>query len=553
MVASWRGDRWLAMALACMLAERLCGCTPIARPSAGSSPERDAGAPERDAGTTERDAGAAAGGSVAQASAPECDSSRDCGAGSPCEEVRCEAGRCVRHQKDEGSEPNAGQQLVGDCKRLVCAADGTTRSEPDPADKPGGDGNPCHVQRCTDGEPVSENAADDTACYSNGRCAAGSCSSCGAGTDCSRAGDCTQYRIVCRNGMPSCEDTGEPRPDRSCATAAKTDCGKTGSDGTACGDAAVCRNGTCVHSALINGDFSRGLTGWTLTGDAARFALGPQSSSSERITLSTNAAATGGSAARGSVSQAFMVPMDASALRFNVFGGRAQVRLKDAAGKVLQSCNGLDSNSIHVPVSWELVSRRGQLLVLAIEDELDSGEWGYVTTTGFDVVRQPDAGIVNAQFAEGFAGWETTGDGAHFTIYDDFNYSTTADVMSSGVPSYGRRRSVTTYVWTLSGAAFGSASKGSLSQSFVVPNDAVALRFNVCGGRTARVVLRDGTSTVYSVSANNDDAVKVPVSWPLAAHRGKSLRLTIEDDVTTTNYGYIGVSGIDLVTSYNGP
>ena len=537
----------IVAALACALGLRLLACTPIAQPRDPNAPARDA----RDASAPDQDA------AHAGAAAPvpsECNTSRDCRAESPCHDVRCEAGRCVQQLKDEGSALAAGQQLVADCQRLVCAADGTTRSEPDDMDKPVSDGNPCHVQRCSAGAPVSEDAPDATPCYANGRCAAGSCSSCGAGTDCSRAGDCTIYRIVCRDGMPSCEDSGEPRPGSSCRGDAEVDCSKPGSDGAACSDASVCRNGACMHSALINGDFSRGLMGWTLTGDAGRFWLSADNSNYQRLSLSTSSdGASGGSALRGSVSQAFMVPMDATALRFNVFGGHAQVRLKDSAGKVLQSCTGLDTNSVHVPVSWELVSKRGQQLVIAIEDELDTGDWAYVSTTGFDVVRQGDVGLVNAQFADGLRGWDTTGDGASFNVFDDYNYSTTPDALNSGDPRYGRRRSVSSYVYSLSGAAFGSASKGSLSQSFVVPKDAVALRFNVHGGRGGRVVLSEGTRALYTVTGNNDDSVKVTVSWSLEAHRGKSLRLALEDEVTTLSYGYVGSSGFDLITSYNGP
>jgi hypothetical protein len=42
------------------------------------------------------------------------------------------------------------------------------------------------------------------------------------------------------------------------------------------------------------------------------------------------------------------------------------------------------------------------------------------------------------------------------------------------------------------------------------------------------------------------------VSWDLVAHRGKMLKLAIEDTVTGS-WGYIGASGFDLITAFNGP
>jgi hypothetical protein len=38
----------------------------------------------------------------------------------------------------------------------------------------------------------------------------------------------------------------------------------------------------------------------------------------------------------------------------------------------------------------------------------------------------------------------------------------------------------------------------------------------------------------------------------LTSQRGKTLRLLVEDMVTGS-YGYVGTSGFDLITSYNGP
>jgi hypothetical protein len=246
--------------------------------------------------------------------------------------------------------------------------------------------------------------------------------------------------------------------------------------------------------------------------------------------------------------------MDAIAIRFVVFGGHAHVRLKTTSGEMLQSCVGLDTNSVHVPVSWDLTGKRGQSLVIAIEDDLIDGDWAYVSTTGFDIVREDDSGILNSQFSNGLASWEASGDAQYFQIFEDFNYTATRNALKvTGDPSYGRRHSVTTYTVDRLASGYGEASKGILSQTFVVPGNAVALRFNVHGGRAGQVTLKEGDRALYTVSANNSDEIKTPVSWVLTPHRGKTVRLSIEDDSSDSSFGYIGSSGFDLITSYNGP
>jgi hypothetical protein len=99
----------------------------------------------------------------------------------------------------------------------------------------------------------------------------------------------------------------------------------------------------------------------------------------------------------------------------------------------------------------------------------------------------------------------------------------------------------------------GVQGRGVVSQTFLVPPDARALRFNVCGGTDARVGLYDAETRVYTVSATNNDAAKIPVSWNLVEFRGKMLRIAIEDATASVPYGYIGATGFDVITSYNGP
>jgi hypothetical protein len=445
--------------------------------------------------------------------APECMRDGDCRA-DVCGEPHCETGHCTTELKTEGTELGADMQMSGDCRKKLCSADGTPRDVPDDTDSPSNDSNPCHVQRCLQGESKTENAPDGTACNGTGQCKAGSCSTCGEGSDCSRPGDCTMYRIRCTQGVPSCEDTHEPRVDKRCMSAPPPSCEGMPNDGAACGDSAACHAGACMHNALINGDFSRGLAGWTLQGDAERFTIAPDISNYQRISLSTSTAdASSIGAAQGAVSQTFIVPMDAIAIRFVVFGGHAHVRLKTTSGEMLQSCVGLDTNSVHVPVSWDLTGKRGQSLVIAIEDDLIDGDWAYVSTTGFDIVREDDSGILNSQFSNGLASWEASGDAQYFQIFEDFNYTATRNALKvTGDPSYGRRHSVTTYTVDRLASGYGEASKGILSQTFVVPGNAVALRFNVHGGRAGQVTLKEGDRALYTVSANNSDEIKTPVS-----------------------------------------
>jgi len=54
-------------------------------------------------------------------------------------------------------------------------------------------------------------------------------------------------------------------------------------------------------------------------------------------------------------------------------------------------------------------------------------------------------------------------------------------------------------------------------------------------------------------AARANDNRRVLVSWPLQAQRGKSVRLEIMDDSSLPPFGYIGTTGFDLITSYNGP
>jgi hypothetical protein len=345
---------------------------------------------------------------------------------------------------------------------------------------------------------------------------------------------CHTSRWDCSNDMaaPSCTDVVQP-------------------DGTACGEWASCHAGVCAHNALVNGNFALGLLGWQASGDAAMFMLAPNSGKVEHAVLSTSAdGKNSGGGLRGTLSQSFTVPDDALALRYAIWGGHAHVLLKDAAGNTVEDCPGLDSDT-QTPVSWDLSGRRGQQFTLSIEDSLNSGDWAYVTVSGFDVIRDVDGPLRNSQFAQTWAGWETTNDATHFHLFLDYNYYARVEI-GGGAESYGRRFSVSTYGRD-SDAPYGEATTGTLAQTFLVPDDAVALRFQVHGGRAARVALLSGTEVLRSVTGTNSDIPKLIVDWPLAAQRNKMVRLIIEDTATSGAWDYIGTSGFDLITSYNGP
>jgi hypothetical protein len=307
-----------------------------------------------------------------------------------------------------------------------------------------------------------------------------------------------------------------------------------------------------MHSALINGDFSRGFQGWTLTGDAQQFHIAQDEDSYRRWTVSTwvEGLSGGGGFATGTVSQSFAVPNDAVALRFNVFGGEATVQLRDASGNQLENVNGTNRADNRVPVSWDLSTRRGQTLTIVIQDDISSDStWAYINATGFDVIREGASALVNGDFHDHLTGWEASGDGMYFNVYNDYNY---------GAPdlrhydAWGRRMSVSTYAREGT-SRLGISTVGTLSQTFTVPADATALRFNLCGGRRTHVALYDGATMLYEGFPRDDNSLKVPVSWDLTDFRGKPLRILLVDEVSTEQYDYLGTSGFDILTAFNGP
>jgi len=289
--------------------------------------------------------------------------------------------------------------------------------------------------------------------------------------------------------------------------------------------------------ALQNGSFSEGLSGWTTTGDANAFSIFEDKGHGGRWSLSTFITAPNGSPlpAIGSVYQDFEVPMNASAIRFAVHGGKGEVRLLHG-DEILQRVSGMSNNDQRIPVSWGLLRHRGKRLRISIDDGIAEGDWAFISTSGFDIIRDVPCAIDNADFSDGLNGWDRRGDAARFVSFRD--------------GAVGNRWSVTTAA--SEGRRPRDAAKGVLHQQFAVPDDAIALRFVVHGGDRAFVRLWKQDQLIEEISGQNSNEIRVLANWDLGAHRGESLRLSIEDHVADRGWAFVGTTGFDLITSQNG-
>lgn len=409
-------------------------------------------------------------------------------------------------------------------------------------------GTACRVRQVTSCSPQRVCQPVDTAGMPCGKDASGNAMACNAGEctyDCA-PGDCATSDNPCAKVAWVCS---EPHSPGACVQ-------QPLDDGSSCGTDQFCHNGTCQHTALANGGFMHGIDGWTLTGDANEFLVAQDPDNDRRWSISTWVANApgGGDAATGTVSQMFVVPADALALRFNIFGGHAVVRLEDSNHTQLQQVAGPDSNDVRVPVSWDLTQLRGQRVELVIDDSLTQPNWNFVGVTGFDLIRADVPPLKNSQWDGPVTqGWDLTADAAYWNIFLDYNYGGTGGVDGVGDPAYGRRRGLSSYVRDTAAAHVGVTATGTVSQTFVVPPDAVALRFNVYGGKIGQVSLYESSTQLIHVNGFDTNAVKTPVSWDLSAYRGHTLKLEIADMGASGTTDYVGSSGFDLITSYNGP
>lgn len=172
--------------------------------------------------------------SSADAGAP-CTSDEDCAPPSECRATACIAGRCERRTDVEGRPISA--QVAGDCQKVVCSADGTTRTTPDDSDVPSA--SECVARACNGGTVAETALAVGTAC-SDGTC--------------DGAGKCAT-RVGAKCTMPSQCATGHCVDGVCCNEACTGECRACNVDGGA---------GVCTNVPYYKSD-----PGYVLSGQAA--------------------------------------------------------------------------------------------------------------------------------------------------------------------------------------------------------------------------------------------------------------------------------------------
>lgn len=137
--------------------------------------------------------------------------------------------------------------------------------------------------------------------------------------------------------------------------------------------------------------------------------------------------------------------------------------------------------------------------------------------------RKPVAhDITNGDFSDGLNGWNLEGGASNFRVFDSRSHKS--------LTTFGKNKDRDT---------------GRMWQSFVVPDDAVALRWFVHGyrGPTVRVaLLLEGRIHVQADAPRANNPVKV--QWDLKSLRGKPVVLEIVDKTTR---GYIGAHGFQIL------
>lgn len=143
--------------------------------------------------------------------ATTCATDDQCNTAGPCQTSHCVAGRCETTASPDGTPIAA--QVAGDCNRIVCNADGTTRTVADDTDVATA---ACATVACNAGAQVSTPTAAGTAC-TNGVCdGAGACVP-GAGNACTKNEDCASGSCAdgvccnesCTGECKSCSLTGK--------------------------------------------------------------------------------------------------------------------------------------------------------------------------------------------------------------------------------------------------------------------------------------------------------------------------------------------------------
>lgn len=223
----------------------------------------------------------------------QCEIPTDCpSAGNSCFLRSCEGGLCKVSEAPAGTE--VASQIEGDCRIVVCNAEGVAEDSADPTDV-SPDGKECTTDVCTDSGPMNTPSAPGTPCtegvcdgsgecvecvgpeqcggevcinnlcvpqtctddMKNGLetdvdCGGGMCPPCGVNDDCNTGTDCTS--LVCGGSgsqktcqAPTCEDgvKNGQETDKDCGGGAPLNCPPCG-DGKNCNMPTDCQSSVCA-------------------------------------------------------------------------------------------------------------------------------------------------------------------------------------------------------------------------------------------------------------------------------------------------------------------
>jgi hypothetical protein len=108
----------------------------------------------------------------------------------PCATPACIGGHCTGTYAPQGAAPPA-QQVMGDCKTILCDGHGGMTELPDFMDPPP-NADACHMGFCIGEMPTQQMQPNGTSCAPCSTCQAGVCTStCGAGCTCLPGGTCS--------------------------------------------------------------------------------------------------------------------------------------------------------------------------------------------------------------------------------------------------------------------------------------------------------------------------------------------------------------------------
>jgi hypothetical protein len=190
-----------------------------------------------------------------------CDTPEDCPMATECQEWVCPASRCELNLEKTGSP--IATQTEGDCKSVVCTAEGGTTITDDATDTPA-DKDACHVGTCQAGMPgyASVKVGDPCGDGKDGVCdSSEKCVPCleGTGTGCTPGEMCyktTAGELACTTCSNGTKDASEADTDCGGACAQcllggpckSCELGKTCNAGSDCANTKPCVDGVCCES-----------------------------------------------------------------------------------------------------------------------------------------------------------------------------------------------------------------------------------------------------------------------------------------------------------------